>query len=184
MATYIWFNIDPGNGLLPDCTLPETILNYHQMCSVAFECQQVPIDLIRKMCSKITRLKLLLYPPEADVFNHTEGSTSARRKYAYRLCKVVSGIGMKCNIKLQQVTGVKWLVYMHGKACKHHSIFLIWSYQFSIKDFKEPLIANAKYRQISDISRTKSQTLNVSCFVLHLSLLNPLKPGMTPRMKM
>ena len=39
------------------------------------------------------------------------------------------------------------------------------------------------YRQISNIRRTKSQTLNVSCLVLQLSLPNPLKPGIKSRMK-
>ena len=33
------------------------------------------------------------------------------------------------------------------------------------------------YRKISCISRTKSKNLNVSCILLHLSALNPLKPG-------
>ena len=33
------------------------------------------------------------------------------------------------------------------------------------------------YRQISNISRTKSDYLNVSRFILQLSLPNPLKPG-------
>ena len=40
------------------------------------------------------------------------------------------------------------------------------------------------YRQISNIRRTKSQTLNVSCLVLQLSLPNPLKPGIKSRKKM
>ena len=40
------------------------------------------------------------------------------------------------------------------------------------------------YRQISNIRRTKSQTLNASCLVLQLSLPNPLKPGIKSRMKM
>ena len=40
-----------------------------------------------------------------------------------------------------------------------------------------------KYRQISNISRTKSQNLNVSRIVLQLSLPNPLKPGVKSRMK-
>ena len=34
-----------------------------------------------------------------------------------------------------------------------------------------------KYRKLSNISRTKSQNLNDSCLVLHLSLSNLLKPG-------
>ena len=40
------------------------------------------------------------------------------------------------------------------------------------------------YRQIYNIRRTKSRTLNVSCLVLQLSLPNPLKPGIESRMKM
>ena len=39
-------------------------------------------------------------------------------------------------------------------------------------------------RQISNISCTKSQYLNVFCLVLQLSLPNPLKPRVKPRMKM
>ena len=41
-----------------------------------------------------------------------------------------------------------------------------------------------KYRQVSNIRRTKSQTLNVSCLGLQLFLSNPLKPGIKSRMKM
>ena len=40
------------------------------------------------------------------------------------------------------------------------------------------------YRKTSCISRTKSQNLNVSCILLQLSLLNPLKPGVKLTMKM
>ena len=40
------------------------------------------------------------------------------------------------------------------------------------------------YRKTSSISRTKSQSLNVSCIILQLSSLNPLKPGVKLRMKM
>ena len=38
MATKISFNIGLGNGLLPDGTkpLPEPMLTYHQVCTVAF----------------------------------------------------------------------------------------------------------------------------------------------------
>ena len=41
-----------------------------------------------------------------------------------------------------------------------------------------------KYRKTSSISRTKSQSFNVSCILAQLSLLNPLKPGVKLRMKM
>ena len=40
------------------------------------------------------------------------------------------------------------------------------------------------YRQISNISHTKSQNLNVSRLILQLSLYNILKPGVKSRMKM
>ena len=40
------------------------------------------------------------------------------------------------------------------------------------------------YRQISNISCTKFQNLNVSCLVLQLYLPNPLKPDVKSRMKM
>ena len=39
------------------------------------------------------------------------------------------------------------------------------------------------YRKISNISRTKSQNLNDSRLVLHLSLPNLLEPGVKLRMK-
>ena len=41
-----------------------------------------------------------------------------------------------------------------------------------------------EYRPISNISRTKSQNLNVSGLVLQVSLCNLLKPGVKSRMKM
>ena len=40
------------------------------------------------------------------------------------------------------------------------------------------------YRQVSNISRTKSQYLKDSRTVLRLSLPNPLKPDVKSRMKM
>ena len=39
------------------------------------------------------------------------------------------------------------------------------------------------HRQTSDISRTKSQNLNVSRLVLQLSLPNTLNPGVKSKMK-
>ena len=40
------------------------------------------------------------------------------------------------------------------------------------------------YRKTSSISHAKSQSLNVSCILLQLSSLNPVKPGVKLRMKM
>ena len=42
----------------------------------------------------------------------------------------------------------------------------------------------AIYRKTSSTSRTKSQSLNVSCILVQLFSLNPLKPGVKLRMKM
>ena len=44
--------------------------------------------------------------------------------------------------------------------------------------------AHSIYCQICNISHTKSQTLNVPCLVLQLSLLDPLMSGIEWRMKM
>ena len=40
------------------------------------------------------------------------------------------------------------------------------------------------YRKTPSISRTKFENLNLSCILLQLSSLNPLKPGVKLRMKM
>ena len=45
-------------------------------------------------------------------------------------------------------------------------------------------VAYDDYRKISNIRRTKSPNLNVSRLILHLSLLNPMKPGVKSGMKM
>ena len=44
--------------------------------------------------------------------------------------------------------------------------------------------SNAYYRKTPSISRTKYQSLNVSCIALQLSAINLLKPGIKLRMKM
>ena len=43
--------------------------------------------------------------------------------------------------------------------------------------------SDCMYRQLSNISSTKFQNVNVSRLVLPLHLLNPLKPGVKSRMK-
>ena len=40
------------------------------------------------------------------------------------------------------------------------------------------------YRKTPNIGRTKFENLNLSCILLQLSSLNPLKPGVKLRMKM
>ena len=46
------------------------------------------------------------------------------------------------------------------------------------------MIADSKYRKISNIRRTKSPTSNVSRLVLQLSSPNSMEPGVKSRMKM
>ena len=56
-----------------------------------------------------------------------------------------------------------------------------WIALLHIEDDPKP---EGKYRKISNISRTESPNLNVPRLVLQLSLPNPMKPGVTSRMKM
>ena len=53
-----------------------------------------------------------------------------------------------------------------------------------LTDSPVALLSKTDYRETSNIRRTKHQNLNISRFVLQLSLPNPLKPGVKSRMKM
>ena len=53
-----------------------------------------------------------------------------------------------------------------------------------IMDIHKSIMDIHNYRQVSNIRRTESQNLNVSCLVSQLSLCNLLKPGVKSRMKM
>ena len=57
-----------------------------------------------------------------------------------------------------------------------------WTCNFSL--VSQQIETLTKCRKASSISRTKSQSLNVSCIVLQLSSLNPLKPCVNLRMEM
>ena len=70
----------------------------------------------------------------------------------------------------RQVTGQSGSVMQQALSCQDVIIMLIRRYII--------------YREISTISRTKYQTLNVSRLVPQLSLSNPLKPGNKSKMKM
>ena len=65
---------------------------------------------------------------------------------------------------------------------KHATFYQAWK-EYDIRDGSNVCIYGT-YRQISNISRTKSQYWNVSRLVLQLSLPNPLKPGVKSIMKM
>ena len=68
----------------------------------------------------------------------------------------------------------KWPFTIHARQC-------IISVEY--RPLRQQQMTNT-YRQTSQISRTKSQNLNLSRLVLRLSLPNPLKPGVKSRMKM
>ena len=57
------------------------------------------------------------------------------------------------------------------------------SHESGRRSSQQCIVVNS-YRKTSGISRTKSQNLIVSCILLQLSSLNPLKPGVKLRMKM
>ena len=79
---YYCINIYSGNGLLHDDTtpLPDPMLTYHQMYSVAFTCQQVLMNWIRHMCSEFTLLRLLPHLLGASGLMLKRGSTCSRWK--------------------------------------------------------------------------------------------------------
>ena len=60
----------------------------------------------------------------------------------------------------------------------------IWKYSPYILLIFNQLCRNAKYRQTSNISRTKPQNWNISRFILQLSLPDPLKSDVRLGMKM
>ena len=61
---------------------------------------------------------------------------------------------------------------------------MIFLYTAMIHSYVPIMEYGSMYREISNISHTKSQNLNDYCPVLQLSLPNPLKPGVKSRMKM
>ena len=105
----------------------------------------------------------------------------------------------------------EWMVLMHAYACGYHSytkngknnningfvqdcgvssaLALETPQSYTKPSYEETTTTlltqgNSTYRQISNISRTKSQNLTVSCLVLQLSLPNLLKPCVKLKMKM
>ena len=70
----------------------------------------------------------------------------------------------------------------YGKVTQNTEIFST-KYGNNILEVGSPVLISL-YRKTCNISRTKSQNLNDSRLILHLSLPNPLKPGVKSRMKM
>ena len=77
---------------------------------------------------------------------------------------------------------------VHGVRCD--DIIVLYRMTFCIKnlhyDGQAPggVKQAEEYPKTSSISHTKSQDLNVSCIILQLSSLHPLKPGVKLRRKM
>ena len=72
---------------------------------------------------------------------------------------------------------------MKKHICHKYSKKKIWLWLRIAGQYKDPEHQQA-YRKTSSTSRTKSQSLNVSCILAQLSSFNPLKPGVKLRMKM
>ena len=80
---------------------------------------------------------------------------------------------------------MKWTpVPTHNKAVNHKTMRIYFSNYCLRPSYKASQSFKSMYRKTSSISRTKFQNLNVTCIILQLSSLNPLKPGVKLRMKM
>ena len=95
---------------------------------------------------------------------------------------IASGVFSFILMLLNKFGGSK----LHIHALNHRPISDIGLYLNSEMDYQITVSKRAigVYRKTSSISRTKFQSLNVSCVLLQLSSLNPLKPGVKLRMKM
>ena len=78
-------------------------------------------------------------------------------------------------------TGIMWEVITHP--CLGHQLWFT-SPHWCLEPHHAASVTEDNYRKTSCISRTKSQNLYVSCIVLWLPSLYPLKPGVKLRMKM
>ena len=92
------------------------------------------------------------------------------------LCCEAITVGDRENIKLNHFLG-KENIKLYS-----YSILIFVMMSSSLLD--SPINNKQSYRQISNISHTKSQNLNDSHPASQLSLPNPLKPGIKWRMKM
>ena len=149
---------------------------------------------------------------ERQSWSSLQGSSIHPNRYLFGMCQVIvfvmkTLVGACFTLKLTKLnwgfamTGVCCLQYVCLCVRSHLTRFLVFSEDcnytewstwsncsapcdgvgYRIRNRSEP---QAIYRKTSCISRTKSQSLNVSCTLLQLPSLNPLKPGVKLRMKM
>ena len=107
--------------------------------------------------------------------NQLDSWISEQRKITEIYSPTVMKLGVKwAGVSLPHVTK------FHKCRCKfaYSRTFLIWPMVHRLS----PSITD-RYRKISNISHTKSQSLNDSHLVLQSFLPNPLRPGVKSRMK-
>ena len=88
-------------------------------------------------------------------------------------------ISMLFIVTFNLQNAIYWINYWDSHLAHRKWLWCSFSDWAQIKTYH-----SCGYRKTSSISRTKSQNLNVSCILLQLSSLNPLKPGVKLRMKM
>ena len=76
------------------------------------------------------------------------------------------------------------IVNLDVQLFKHILFIDVWSILLIVIDHKSMLPQIRTYCKTSSISRTKSKNLDVSCILVQMFSLNPLKPGVKLRMKM
>ena len=96
------------------------------------------------------------------------------------------GAGQATSHCLNQWRLVYWCIYAsHGlNELKNMAKYITWHNHNKTSMTKTVCIFHGTYRQVSHISRTKSQHSKDSRTVLRLPLPNPLKPDVKSRMKM
>ena len=110
--------------------------------------------------------------PGLNVLNPSHNKAAQNTK-SLRTCIHDSRPGPSSWLKCSSILKNSWgMDNSPGSHC--------WGYYFLIHTMDSRCIA---VRQTSNISRTKYQNLNVSRFVLQLSLPNPLMPGVKLRVK-
>ena len=126
MATEIWVNIGPGNGLLPDGTkpLPEPVLTDHQWGFMTFIWGQFlwkrSIYISLKISLKITKLRLL---PRANELKKKMWWRQLNTWGCHCAC-ILSSSG-RCWDIYKQNNGPVWIPCMHCVMGASVSIFLV-----------------------------------------------------------
>ena len=103
----------------------------------------------------------------------------------HEISRVYGGVLLHLKLHRYQIHSTKYttewgILYPSTKMRCHENVFR----NITSQDSCHPGLLISIYRKTFSISRTKSQSFNISCIFLQLSSLNPLKPGVKLRMKM